>query len=78
MLSYLMQCVLNFVLVYKMEGLTSGTLIGEKGTGASTGKSLHYKGSIFHRIMKRFGAQVCHPVFRLQMFIELSPAGLSC
>ncbi|XP_010935780.1 peptidyl-prolyl cis-trans isomerase CYP63 isoform X2 [Elaeis guineensis] len=30
---------------------------GEKGIGASTGKSLHYKGSIFHRIVKRFGAQ---------------------
>ncbi|XP_008802285.2 peptidyl-prolyl cis-trans isomerase CYP63 isoform X2 [Phoenix dactylifera] len=30
---------------------------GEKGIGASTGKSLHYKGSIFHRIVKRLGAQ---------------------
>ncbi|XP_010274266.1 PREDICTED: peptidyl-prolyl cis-trans isomerase CYP63-like isoform X2 [Nelumbo nucifera] len=30
---------------------------GEKGIGASTGKPLHYKGSIFHRIIKGFMAQ---------------------
>ncbi|KAF8394356.1 hypothetical protein HHK36_020564 [Tetracentron sinense] len=30
---------------------------GEKGRGASTGKPLHYKGSIFHRIVKRFMAK---------------------
>ncbi|CAI9774366.1 unnamed protein product [Fraxinus pennsylvanica] len=30
---------------------------GEKGVGASTGKPLHYKGSIFHRIIKGFMAQ---------------------
>lgn len=32
---------------------------GEKGIGKSTGKALHYKGSIFHRIIKGFMAQVC-------------------
>ncbi|XP_044486706.1 peptidyl-prolyl cis-trans isomerase CYP63 [Mangifera indica] len=30
---------------------------GEKGVGKSTGKPLHYKGSIFHRIIKGFMAQ---------------------
>uniref|UniRef100_A0A5B6ZTE2 peptidylprolyl isomerase n=1 Tax=Davidia involucrata TaxID=16924 RepID=A0A5B6ZTE2_DAVIN len=30
---------------------------GEKGIGISTGKPLHYKGSIFHRIIKGFMAQ---------------------
>lgn len=30
---------------------------GEKGIGTSTGKPLHYKGSIFHRIIKGFMAQ---------------------
>eukprot|EP00268_Persea_americana_P046305 TRINITY_DN476_c0_g1_i5.p1 TRINITY_DN476_c0_g1~~TRINITY_DN476_c0_g1_i5.p1 ORF type:complete len:454 (-),score=121.24 TRINITY_DN476_c0_g1_i5:1626-2987(-) len=30
---------------------------GEKGTGSATGKPLHYKGSIFHRIIKGFMAQ---------------------
>ncbi|CAL5353724.1 unnamed protein product [Camellia sinensis] len=30
---------------------------GEKGIGVSTGKPLHYKGSIFHRIIKGFMAQ---------------------
>ncbi|KAK9141641.1 hypothetical protein Syun_011041 [Stephania yunnanensis] len=30
---------------------------GEKGTGSTTGKPLHYKGSIFHRIIKGFMAQ---------------------
>lgn len=30
---------------------------GEKGIGASTAKPLHYKGSIFHRIIKGFMAQ---------------------
>ncbi|KAA8543298.1 hypothetical protein F0562_021207 [Nyssa sinensis] len=30
---------------------------GEKGVGISTGKPLHYKGSIFHRIIKGFMAQ---------------------
>ncbi|RZC92700.1 hypothetical protein C5167_011781 [Papaver somniferum] len=30
---------------------------GEKGIGASTGKPLHFKGSIFHRIIKGFMAQ---------------------
>ncbi|OVA09881.1 Cyclophilin-like peptidyl-prolyl cis-trans isomerase domain [Macleaya cordata] len=30
---------------------------GEKGIGVSTGKQLHYKGSIFHRIIKGFMAQ---------------------
>lgn len=30
---------------------------GEKGIGASTGKALRYKGSTFHRIVKKFGAQ---------------------
>ncbi|XVF71889.1 hypothetical protein PTKIN_Ptkin12aG0076600 [Pterospermum kingtungense] len=30
---------------------------GEKGIGKSTGKTLHYKGSFFHRIMKGFMAQ---------------------
>ncbi|KAK9140086.1 hypothetical protein Scep_009767 [Stephania cephalantha] len=30
---------------------------GEKGTGASTGKPLHFKGSTFHRIIKGFMAQ---------------------
>ncbi|XP_047327121.1 peptidyl-prolyl cis-trans isomerase CYP63-like [Impatiens glandulifera] len=30
---------------------------GEKGMGVSTGKPLHYKGSIFHRIIKGFMAQ---------------------
>ena len=33
--------------------------VGEKGIGASTGKPLHFKGSIFHRIIKGFMAQVC-------------------
>lgn len=31
--------------------------IGEKGIGISTGKPLHYKGCIFHRIIKGFMAQ---------------------
>ncbi|XP_073054261.1 uncharacterized protein [Primulina eburnea] len=30
---------------------------GEKGTGVSTGKPLHYKGSTFHRIIRGFMAQ---------------------
>ncbi|KAL5975267.1 cytochrome P450 monooxygenase 63 [Asimina triloba] len=30
---------------------------GEKGIGPTTGKPLHYKGSIFHRIIKGFMAQ---------------------
>ncbi|KAK6937580.1 Cyclophilin-type peptidyl-prolyl cis-trans isomerase domain [Dillenia turbinata] len=30
---------------------------GEKGTGKSTGKALHYKGSVFHRIIRGFMAQ---------------------
>ncbi|KAI3884037.1 hypothetical protein MKX03_005312 [Papaver bracteatum] len=30
---------------------------GEKGIGASTGKPLHFKGSIFHRIIRGFMAQ---------------------
>ncbi|KAL9243039.1 hypothetical protein vseg_016978 [Gypsophila vaccaria] len=30
---------------------------GEKGVGATTGKPLHYKGSNFHRIIKKFMAQ---------------------
>ncbi|KAI3749437.1 hypothetical protein L2E82_20049 [Cichorium intybus] len=30
---------------------------GEKGTGTTTGKPLHYKGIIFHRIIKGFMAQ---------------------
>ncbi|GAB4841652.1 hypothetical protein Ancab_022366 [Ancistrocladus abbreviatus] len=30
---------------------------GEKGLGVTTGKPLHYKGSIFHRIIKGFMAQ---------------------
>ncbi|XP_043725634.1 peptidyl-prolyl cis-trans isomerase CYP63-like isoform X2 [Telopea speciosissima] len=30
---------------------------GEKGIGTSTGKPLHYKGTIFHRIIKGFMAQ---------------------
>ncbi|PIA31715.1 hypothetical protein AQUCO_04900181v1 [Aquilegia coerulea] len=31
---------------------------GEKGIGATTGKPLHFKGSIFHRIIPGFMAQV--------------------
>ncbi|KAF5471850.1 hypothetical protein F2P56_008616 [Juglans regia] len=31
---------------------------GEKGIGKSTGKPLHFKGSHFHRIIKRFMAQL--------------------
>eukprot|EP01018_Ginkgo_biloba_P004434 Gb_30671 [translate_table: standard] len=31
---------------------------GEKGVGRTTKKPLHYKGSIFHRIIKGFIAQV--------------------
>ncbi|KAK4732003.1 hypothetical protein R3W88_024991 [Solanum pinnatisectum] len=30
---------------------------GEKGVGVSTGKSLHYKGCLFHRVIKGFMAQ---------------------
>jgi len=30
---------------------------GEKGVGASTGKPLHYKGTPFHRVIKRFMVQ---------------------
>jgi len=30
---------------------------GEKGFGKTTGKPLHYKGSIFHRIINKFMAQ---------------------
>ncbi|PHT86733.1 Peptidyl-prolyl cis-trans isomerase D [Capsicum annuum] len=30
---------------------------GEKGVGASTGKPLHYKGCLFHRVIKGFMAQ---------------------
>ncbi|CAA0832146.1 Peptidyl-prolyl cis-trans isomerase CYP63 [Striga hermonthica] len=30
---------------------------GEKGVGATTGKPLHYKGTVFHRIIKGFMAQ---------------------
>nr|GEY59623.1 peptidyl-prolyl cis-trans isomerase CYP63 isoform X1 [Tanacetum cinerariifolium] len=30
---------------------------GEKGTGSTTGKPLHYKGVVFHRIIKGFMAQ---------------------
>ncbi|MQM06506.1 hypothetical protein Taro_039333 [Colocasia esculenta] len=30
---------------------------GEKGTGPTTGKPLHYKGTLFHRIIKGFMAQ---------------------
>lgn len=33
--------------------------VGEKGIGVSTGKSLHFKGSKFHRIISGFMAQVC-------------------
>lgn len=32
---------------------------GEMGYGPNTGKPLHYKGSIFHRIIRGFMAQVC-------------------
>nr|GMD26901.1 peptidyl-prolyl cis-trans isomerase CYP63-like isoform X1 [Ipomoea batatas] len=40
-------------------GIFSGLalIIGEKGIGISTGKPLHYKGCIFHRIIKGFMAQ---------------------
>ena len=30
---------------------------GEKGVGPSTGKPLHYKGSIFHRVIQKFMLQ---------------------
>ena len=30
---------------------------GEKGLGKTTGKPLHYKGSVFHRIIRGFMAQ---------------------
>lgn len=30
---------------------------GEKGVGATTGKQLHYKGAIFHRVVKDFMIQ---------------------
>ena len=35
---------------------------GERGVGKS-GKRLHYKGSIFHRVITDFMAQVLHPPF---------------
>ncbi|WOG83647.1 hypothetical protein DCAR_0102824 [Daucus carota subsp. sativus] len=31
---------------------------GEKGVGSSTGKPLHFKGTVFHRIIKGFMAQL--------------------
>lgn len=36
---------------------------GEIGFGLMTRKPLHYKGSIFHRIIKGFMAQVCSYFF---------------
>lgn len=33
---------------------------GERGVGATTGKPLHFKGSLFHRVIPNFMLQVRH------------------
>ncbi|KAH9785651.1 peptidyl-prolyl cis-trans isomerase CYP63 [Citrus sinensis] len=45
---------------------------GEKGIGKSTGKPLHYKGTMFHRIIKGFMIQTCkeQPLIGLQALVE--------
>lgn len=41
---------------------------GEKGVGVSTGKPLHYKGCLFHRVIKGFMAQVCSLSLSFSLF----------
>lgn len=44
---------------------------GDRGIGKTTNKVLHYKGSVFHRVVRNFMIQVCNNLKRIDGFLRI-------